>query len=385
MFFYIDESGHTGTNLFDANQPILYYGVLSSKTNIDLLSRKHISSLRQRLGVNRLHANELGNAGLTSLVSDLISLQKRFHLRVDVYRVIKRDYALICFFDQVFDQGINPAVPWSSYWTPLRYVLLLKLSALFDEKNLIRAWNARIELNAEKAEKVLVSICSEIRSLVHYLPDERSRQIISDALFWAQTHPKKIGYNTSSKEEIKMIAPNLIGFQLVLHGIGSRIINHRVRLAKVIVDRQTQFNKAQTTLGQYYANASKNQKNKRPIDIGTGLPSYDYRGIPQTPIEILSSFDSIGLELVDIYLWIFRRYMENKELSPELLLFFDSQANHGRANEVSINALVERWTPWFENKPGYSKFTDKQKSEYKEWLEFQETQRQKNINEAENS
>jgi len=30
MFFYVDESGHTGTNLFDPNQPVLYYGVLSS-------------------------------------------------------------------------------------------------------------------------------------------------------------------------------------------------------------------------------------------------------------------------------------------------------------------------------------------------------------------
>jgi hypothetical protein len=30
MFFYVDESGHTGSNLFDPAQPQLYYGVLQA-------------------------------------------------------------------------------------------------------------------------------------------------------------------------------------------------------------------------------------------------------------------------------------------------------------------------------------------------------------------
>ena len=37
MFFHIDESGNTGNNLFDANQPVLSYGVLSCRTNVDVL------------------------------------------------------------------------------------------------------------------------------------------------------------------------------------------------------------------------------------------------------------------------------------------------------------------------------------------------------------
>jgi hypothetical protein len=55
MYLYVDEGGHTGTNLFDPEQPMLYYGVLSSTRN--------------------------------------------------VYRVSKPNHAIICFFDQVFDQG----------------------------------------------------------------------------------------------------------------------------------------------------------------------------------------------------------------------------------------------------------------------------------------
>ena len=40
MYFYVDESGHTGPNLFDAAQPMLYYGVLSSRVNLDVVARR---------------------------------------------------------------------------------------------------------------------------------------------------------------------------------------------------------------------------------------------------------------------------------------------------------------------------------------------------------
>ncbi len=35
MYFYIDESGNSGNNLFDRSQPVLSYGVLSSEVNVD--------------------------------------------------------------------------------------------------------------------------------------------------------------------------------------------------------------------------------------------------------------------------------------------------------------------------------------------------------------
>ena len=44
MYFYIDESGQTGLELFDDNQPFLYYGVLSSKFNLDELCLPHVES-----------------------------------------------------------------------------------------------------------------------------------------------------------------------------------------------------------------------------------------------------------------------------------------------------------------------------------------------------
>ena len=115
MHFYVDESGHTGQNLFDPAQPTLYYGVLSSRLNVDVVALPRVERIRRALGVPRLHAAELGNGCLVPIVSDVASLQRQLDLRFDLYRVVKADHAVISFFDQTFDQGMNPAVPWHCY------------------------------------------------------------------------------------------------------------------------------------------------------------------------------------------------------------------------------------------------------------------------------
>lgn len=346
MYFYIDESGHTGPNLFDPNQPMLYYGVLSSQVNIDLLAEQELKSLRRRAQMPRLHANELGNGGLVPLVEGLVSLQRRLNFRFDLYRVAKPDHAIICFFDQVFDHGLNPAITWSGYWTPLRYVLLLKLSSLFDEDLAKRAWDARIEVDDKKAEASLVSVCVDLRSRVEVLPDARARTLISDVLAWAEKNPSKISYNTKSKKDRLQVTPNIIGFQSVMHGIASRLKKKKKKAAAIIVDQQSQFNKAQKTISEFFAAMS----GIAAVD-GPGLPAIDFSGMPKTPISFSSSASSAGLELVDVHLWVFRRAMEEKELAPQLYALIKPHIDRGRRDEISLNALAARWKRWFEELP----------------------------------
>jgi hypothetical protein len=107
MYFYIDESGHTGPNLFDPTQPILYYGVLASPFDVDLLGSERLTRVRERLGVARLHAAELGSGGIARISSDLASLQGELELSFDLICVNKVDFSIMYLFDQVFDQGIT--------------------------------------------------------------------------------------------------------------------------------------------------------------------------------------------------------------------------------------------------------------------------------------
>ncbi len=107
--------------------------MLSSPCNLDEALEPTFRKLRARLEVDRLHAAELGIGRIAQIAPDLLTLIDRFKIKFDLYRLFKVDYAVIQFFDQVFDQGLNPAVGWLWYWTPLPYALLLALAHLFDE------------------------------------------------------------------------------------------------------------------------------------------------------------------------------------------------------------------------------------------------------------
>ncbi|KPV90501.1 hypothetical protein AN395_03095 [Pseudoalteromonas sp. P1-30] len=346
MYFYIDESGHTGANLFDENQPILYYGVLSSKINLDAAAESKVIAIRKKLDVDRLHAAELGNGKLVTIVKDIEKLKKQYDLRFDIYRVAKVDHALISFFDQVFDQGVNPAVPWLSYWTPMRYVLLIKLSTLFDEELLKKAWAARVNIKTDEANLALTSICNTLLTRVGSLPDKRSQQVLTDALTWAAKNPDNIYYNIKKKKDLLDITPNLIGFQSVMSGIANRLLKNGKKASKIVVDQQTQFNKAQIKLSDFYA-----KHKKTPLVSGPGLPDIDYSGMPEVPIACTSGMESVGLEIVDLYLWIFKRHLEGKELAPELFPIIKGQFHRGRTDEISIQAIESRWSKWFQNLP----------------------------------
>lgn len=346
---------------------MLYYGVLSSPLNVDLLAEEHLQKLRRQAQVMRLHANELGNGGLVPLIKGLVAIQRRLDFKIDLYRVAKPDHAIICFFDQVFDHGNNPAITWSGYWTPLRYVLLLKLAKLFDEDLSKRAWEARIETDDAKAESLLVSVCADLRSRVRKLPDARSQQLISDVLTWAEKNPSEIYYNTKSKKERLQVTPNIVGFQSVIHGIASRLKRQRKKEAAIIVDQQSQFNKAQKTLSEYFAAMSGISAVNAP-----GLPAIDFSGMPKTPITFSSSASSGGLELVDVHLWVFKRVMEKKYIAPELYALVKPHIHRGNTNEISLNALAARWERWFGELPDP---TEEQIAEGKKLMEIDEERR----------
>ncbi len=371
MFFYVDESGHTGSELFDATQPVLYYGVLSSDLNLDVLVEERLAPLRKRLGVDRLHAAQLGVGRLATIADQLVSIQKKFTLRFDLYRVNKPDHAVICFYDQVFDQAMNPAVTWTSYWTPLRYILLLKLASLFEEEDARLAWSARIDTNRTRANEKLIAVCQQIAGRVDQLPDARSRQLIGEGLTWAAQNPDAIGYNVHHADDIKQISPNIIGFQSVMHGIAKRIVQRGKRASRIVVDRQSEFNKAQKTLSEFFAAAS-----GMVGATGPGMPKISFAGMPKTPIEFAAGTDSAGLELVDVYLWIFKRLIDGKDMVAELMPLYYAQLHRGNTDEVSLRAIGARWERHFANVPPLEDMPPEQLEAARAMMNIEEARRQ---------
>ncbi|WDD90302.1 hypothetical protein Bsp3421_000127 (plasmid) [Burkholderia sp. FERM BP-3421] len=165
-------------------------------------------------------------------------------------------------------------------------------------------------------------------------------------LEWAQRNASALYYNTKTKKDRLQVTPNIVGFQSVMHGIAMRIKKHGRRESQITVDQQSQFNKAQKTLSELYASMR-----GVPWLTGPGLPETDFRGMPVTPLTFSLSADSAGLELVDIYLWVFKRVNERKEVAPELYALVRPQLRRGRTDEISLNALGARWGRWFDALP----------------------------------
>lgn len=338
MYFYVDESGQTGKNLFDPAQPILYYGVLSSKVNLDLLAQPHLEAIKRMLGVKTIHGADLSNEKLALLVPVILRLKKKYGLKFDFYRVVKKHYAVISFFNQVFDSGINPAVSSSIYSTSMRHYVILKLSELFDEETLKISWSARTELNSKKAEHQLTTVCQILMDRVATWTDDESRNVIKSALQWAKENPGAIQYNTTSSDDLLQATPNLVGFQLVISGITARLLKNKRSASKITVDKQLQFNKAQDWLMETY---QKIAKIKPSIEIEFGLPRISLKNLPTTPFTFEESKNSAGLELVDLFLWVLNRYNKG-DLSP-LLMPLIRTLRHYFTDDLSIETTLERW------------------------------------------
>lgn len=168
----------------------------------------------------------------------------------------------------------------------------------------------------------------------------------------------------------------MVGFQFVMKGIADRIKFHKVKKPFIVIDQQSQFNTTQKSLAQFYADAKASQ---HEFVSGPGLPDIDFSHMPEAPIDIKSGKDSYGLEIVDIYLWIFKRKLEGKFVAQELESFISKKYDKGMFDELSLQALENRWVPYFDSLPN---LTTEQEAAHAQFLKIQEESRIKAIKNA---
>jgi hypothetical protein len=296
--------------------------------------------LRKELNVKRIHAAELGVGRLIPVVKRIADFSKKHDLRFSLLKVTKKDHAVISLYDQVFDSGMNKAVSWHHYFTPLRYPMLIKVAFLFDDQLRKDAWAARKETNSAKSAAALVTICETLLSRIDRLPDARSRDLVSGALKWAAAKPFEIDYGVGNKDTALQISPNLVGFQQVMQIMAVQSNKKGRCIRKITVDRQTEFNKAQGELASWYDNL---RAVKHNTDFGPGMPKFDYSMMPEVPPSFTPGDESAGLELVDVTLWISKRLEENKDVPAQLRHLFAIQTKRGLVDEVSLDAIDKRW------------------------------------------
>lgn len=66
--------------------------------------------------------------------------------------------------------------------------------------------------NEDQAIRVLISTCNSILENIHQLQDERSKEIIGDALTWAIENPEAITTFNTRKIDRWRHLPHIVGF-----------------------------------------------------------------------------------------------------------------------------------------------------------------------------
>ncbi len=353
MFLHIDESGNSGNNLFDRNQPVLTYGVLSSQWNVDSHATEEFQALLRKVGAESLHASELGEAGLGKIADNLVALHNQFAFRFDFYFIHKPSFAVVTFFNAVFDAGINPAMKWDWYWTPLRFPLIAILDEILDETLLRESWRLCLVSKAalKREGKHISALLTEVLTRLE-ASDAQARpvEILEDALRYGIRNPLEMDFGIYSPTAL---SPNTIGFQFVLTAIAYRQKVHRQKALGIVVDRQSQFNGAQV---QTYDIQSKFSAALRAdgADRERYLAHPFFRDVrhdtetliahfPENRLSIEASRNSFGLQIADTYLWLINRFLRDKEVPSKLRPIVISILSEGMMDGISMPAMMKRW------------------------------------------
>lgn len=378
MFFHIDESGNTGNNLFDPHQPRLGYGVLSANTNVDARGVALHRRMLQKLGVDCLHANQLKVSGLEEISTELRALQDKMQFDFDYYFIEKVDYALVIFFDAVFDAGLNEAVKWEWYWTHLRYPLILNLSLLFDEEQLREAWtlctHRRIEEETERVVDLLKIL--KQRAIDSEL-DARSKEVICDAFDFGIRSPLDLDFGTTNP---KLVAPNTVCFQFVVSAIAKRLRQKKRRdAARIVVDHQAQFNGTQIRTHRISQKLSEGMREhpdrhmavKHPLyaDLDPGEEIALGAKAPAKEIDIKRSSESIGLQVADIYLWIFSKILKGESLPYQVSAIVAPIIGRSITDGISLEGLADRWRKFEKRLPTENELTPELRARVEDSIE----------------
>jgi hypothetical protein len=245
IYAYVDETGNTGHNLFDENQPDFFTAALVTKGDFDIAFATSAQTLAQRLGAGSLHGKELGIHRLEAVAADLLRLLHCSKAHFFVSRVEKRYLLATKLFDSLFDSGENAAIAWHHYnLRPLRLMFTFKLASIVDEGTAKLFWQCILEPKEKIAYEMLPAVCEALQRNIGQLPDERSREVLGDGLEWARTHPESIQIHTDKKIARQGHFTNMVAFINLLDGLENYSKMWRKPVARITHDQQSEFHKS---------------------------------------------------------------------------------------------------------------------------------------------
>ncbi|MBI1211805.1 MAG: hypothetical protein GC190_10115 [Alphaproteobacteria bacterium] len=330
LYAYVDETGNTGHNLFDEDQPDFYTAALITKGDFDVAFGSPTSAIATRLGTLSLHGKELGLKKLESVAPEILRLLHAANATFFVSRVEKRYLLTTKAFDSLFDSGENAAVAWHHYnLRPLKIALAFRMAHLLDDETSRAFWACILEPDKDKALEMLKCVCMRLLSNLDRLPGEGWREIFRRGLEWARDHPESIQIHMDRRSARQGHFPNLVAFANLLEGLEDHSRRVKRRVARITHDTQSEFEQTLAAWHDLLSNAS-------PEEIKWAGETHSMQRVAGSEFEVKADETSAGLQIVDIVLWLYRQYLKEKPLSPGCKAILTYVFEHGWESDFSF-------------------------------------------------
>lgn len=296
LFAYTDESGNTGHNLFDPRQPYFWTGTLLTHSDIDTTSWAQHESWTATLGVNELHGNELGIGRINKIAESVLSFLETQQAQFVFTQIEKRYHAAARFSFIILDSDYNKAVsPLHNFASAFHRRMSLDIFAFLTYGEAKRFWSAYEICNLAE----FVSILENLRLRIFEChPDERARQLLLDALAYAVSNASDV----FRKKRADQDSPNLLALDLLLGGI-HKVTGEHSKVVMFRHDEQKQFGRA---MSEQFDMAKNVRGYAEPDTFMFRLERVE-RFV--CPISLVPSHTSIGLQLIDLGIYLTSQYL----------------------------------------------------------------------------
>ena len=336
LFAFVDETGNTGSNIFDEAQPDFFTGALITKSNFDVLQKNTLRTICRKHGIGSLHASALGFGPIELIAPDLLKLLKKVDARFFVSRVEKRYLVATKFYDTFFDSGENPAANWNAYNVRvLKLMMCFKVASIMTDDIAREFWAMLMARNEKQARAKIPGICDAVLSNVPLLPDQRSREVVTETLMWSRDHPEALDIFIAGRQAKNGHMPNMVAFANLLDGLEWFSKRWNRPLQKIVHDRQSQFEGSLEEWHRMFSNAS-----GEPIHLPG--ETMVLRKVPGSTFEVSSSDDSAGIQVADLTLWLFRQFLAGRNLPENSAKLLNHVFKKGYQQDFSFRGVGDQ-------------------------------------------
>jgi len=334
LFVYIDESGHTGKDSKNQDQPIFRYLAVASLSDLDLDSCGLFGNMLTKNHISEIHGSENFDK-VESFALDIKNILVKNSVSC-FYSIIEKDFmAYAKLYDILFDNVENEGARFETYQIREYRVILLEIFISIVPIDVAhRFYEECLFAKSESdAMKVLEDTCRVILSRVHLLEDETAAEIISEAVNWALNNPAKLTTFHTRKIDRWTHLPHVASFLPLMNMISNYSKIQNSPIVNILHDDQQQLKKVLIEIHKFSADP----ETPDILDLGEN-GEVSLQMIKNTPFEIKDSSISYGIQIADICLYLLGHEYdveERKEQLPNTYALLEYLRNHMEMFELT--------------------------------------------------